>query len=303
MKKMVSLRESSSMPFEYKWQPFLNEQMPRDLLAVTVVSEMIKFLNKQVFRVGLKTSIERGDRGKFCYGPTTIYFAAANLNKLGLKVVHVTLSGLKEYHWSPKDAKIIDAQLIQDMELLETNQQNTAVQVFSLEIKDYVSIYENGVTFHIYLTGCLPEYRYQLRDSLLRENLWSAAQNQNMTDVMFLVNGVDKFYAHKMILAARSPVFASQFERRPIFPTELEIIALDNVDPSDLEQFLRFVYTGEFTSTVNAKLLQLFASYRIESAVKMQDYINQHISAEHLVKIAVLANPASRQVFQETLTV
>ena len=189
------------------------------------------------------------------------------------------------------------------MELLETNQQNTAVQVFSLESKDYVSIYENGVSFHIYLTGCLPEYRYQLRDSLLRENLWSAAQNQNMTDVMFLVNGVDKFYAHKMILVARSPVFASQFERRPIFPTELEIIALDNVDPSDLEQFLRFVYTGEFTATVNAKLLQLFASYRIESAVKMQDYINQHISAEHLVKIAVLANPASRQVFQETLTV
>jgi hypothetical protein len=66
--------------------------------------------------------------------------------------------------------------------------------------------------FRICIEGSVPGYSYQLSDRLAKDQLWAAAavKSQNSVDVEFLVKKT-KLFAHKAILAARSPVFATEF--------------------------------------------------------------------------------------------
>lgn len=64
------------------------------------------------------------------------------------------------------------------------------------------------------------------------------------TDINFEV-GDEIFEAHKLILAARSPVFKAQFFG-PIGDRNVEKIVVEDVDPSIFKAMLDFIYTDEF---------------------------------------------------------
>jgi speckle-type POZ protein len=147
----------------------------------------------------------------------------------------------------------------------------------------------------------VPGYSYQLSDRLVKDQLWAAAnvKSQNSVDVEFLLNK-KKLFAHKAILAARSPVFAAEFAGEPQnqlvplqnsklaemvpLPSSQQLISnnipvkdagphqirMDGVNPSTMEQFLHFIYTGEFTSTLdNEELLKLAEYYQLTTLIRL----------------------------------
>jgi hypothetical protein len=94
---------------------------------------------------------------------------------------------------------------------------------------------------------------------LIKDQLWATLKNQlNLADVEFVVKN-KSFPAHKSILAARSQVFADEFEKKQPGRKGLQQIWIDDVEPSTVEHFLHFVYTGEPIGTLADEDLQELA--------------------------------------------
>ncbi len=107
--------------------------------------------------------------------------------------------------------------------------------------------------FRICIEGNVPGYSYRLSDRLAKDQLWAALKSQqNLADVELIVK--DKtFFVHKAILAARSYLFADEFEKKQPGRNGLQQIRIDGVEPSTVENFLHFIYTGETMGTLADK--------------------------------------------------
>ncbi|XP_065203944.1 speckle-type POZ protein B-like [Planococcus citri] len=77
----------------------------------------------------------------------------------------------------------------------------------------------------------------------LSENLASLFENQEFTDVVLSVNGKD-FPAHKLVLAARSPVFRAMFKHDTI-ENELNRVDIEDIDEQVAGEMLKYIYTGK----------------------------------------------------------
>ena len=127
-------------------------------------------------------------------------------------------------------------------------------------------------TFRIYVKGNLSDFSYQLSDQLVKNQLWDVRETrQHWVDVECVVK-YKKFGVHKAILAARSRVFAAELMKGRPERDGLLKIQIDGVDPSSIEQFLYFVYTGEVMNTltlVNEKLLKLADRFKVTTLASM----------------------------------
>jgi len=105
-------------------------------------------------------------------------------------------------------------------------------------------------------------------DSTFGEQLWAAAVNKKMTDVEFLV-GVEAFGAHRSLLSARSPVFASMFASG-MKETKTGKVCIEDVDPTTFQQFLKFLYTGTFEpSSMDQDLFEVADKYQVETLMEL----------------------------------
>jgi hypothetical protein len=278
--------------------------------------------------VGLKNHVES----------PILFFMAVNLSQIGMKVESVTY-GIEESDNSPATLR----------EMKNENIGNEgSLQLFTIKLDDKIT---GDVTFvfRICVEGSVPGYSYQLSDRHVKDQLWAAAavKSQISVDVEFLVKKT-KLFAHKAILAARSPVFATEFAEgkpkeeeeeepkmkrikrkaieepldqlvlfRPI-PEEvsnaimapgkvagLYRIRMEDVNPSTVEQFLHFIYTGELTSTLaNEELLKLAEYYQLttlislcKTALKKSDDALQMVSIVKSLHIkSDDATPSSTQI-------
>jgi hypothetical protein len=126
------------------------------------------------------------------------------------------------------------------------------------------------IVFRICIEGTDPGYSYQLSDRLAKDQLWAALKNQqNLADVELIVK--DKsFPAHKAILAARSPVFADEFEKKQPGRNGPHQIQIDGVEPSTCVNFLHFIYTGEPKGTLaDEDLLKLADRYGLTTLTRL----------------------------------
>uniref|UniRef100_A0A0A9YUL4 TD and POZ domain-containing protein 4 n=1 Tax=Lygus hesperus TaxID=30085 RepID=A0A0A9YUL4_LYGHE len=86
-----------------------------------------------------------------------------------------------------------------------------------------------------------PDFSFDhIKSSCLKLEL--LRQGQKLSDVDFLVDG-KRFEAHKIVLAAVSPVFLAMFESGMKECISNEIVLTDT-DPEGFENFLKFVYSG-----------------------------------------------------------
>lgn len=104
------------------------------------------------------------------------------------------------------------------------------------------------LSFRLFLGGNAELLVYQAGDVLLKDQLWTAAQQKVGTDMEFVVGRERErraFAAHRCVAAARSPVLAAFLLRSP-----QRAVEIDDVDPAIFHQFLYFLYTGQLLATV-----------------------------------------------------
>jgi hypothetical protein len=204
---------------------------------MTIASKMISFRGEKVFRVGLKNHALK----------PVLFLVVIDLHKIGMMVLDVTYEIQGNCTGPTKMKKMMNEKISDDdvyLDLFKT-------------ILDKKIVGNCTFAFRIAITGTSEFYSYQLSDRLDKYQLWAALQNQqNLADVELVVK--DKtFRAHKAILAARSPVYADEFEKKqPTGRNGLHQIRIDGVEPSSVEKFLHFIYTGEPIGTLADEELQ-----------------------------------------------
>ena len=231
----------AQMILQYEWIIEDVEEEPK-----TIASKMILFRGERIFRVGLKNNVEN----------PALFFTAIDLNKMGMKV--------KEVMWGQiRDGGISPAEIWQ-MREQEIGGEGS-LQLFK-SVLDKQVIGNRTFLFRIQMEGNIPSYSYQLSDRLAKNQLWdSATVNGQRSAVDVELNVRDRtFSAHKAILAARSPVFANEFVKPQPLTNGPQKIRIDGVEPSTVEQFLYFIYTGESVSSLaNEELLKLAVKYQL----------------------------------------
>ena len=162
------------------------------------------------------------------------------------------------------------------------------LQIFVKSVKILQHKVQHTYNFSIRATSCVANYRIRLIDSLLKEEM-RLSRHQRQSDFVLLVNK-NSFPCHKAILAARSSVFLNKFIADPNL-SQAEII-----DPlattNDVDQFLEFLYTGQFKKPLISKQLFLLAkSFEVRTLVDLCEYAQREITLVHLMNFAIQEEP------------
>jgi speckle-type POZ protein len=99
----------------------------------------------------------------------------------------------------------------------------------------------------------------------MHQHFGEPLQSQTGADVTFMVSG-ESFAAHKLVLAARSPVFLAEFFG-PMNESSSNRVRINDVDSSAFEAMLRFIYTDtvpEMAATLAQHLLAFADRYGLD---------------------------------------
>ena len=247
------------MMVPYEW---ILEDVSEDPMIIS--SQMILFREQQVFRVGLKNQIAAAERNP------SLFLVAINLNKIGIRVRNVA--------YSTRGSDVFQVMVPQD------GNNDGTLQLFSINLTERV-VGNCTFLFRIHIEGTVTEFAYHLADRLMKETLWaSVIENRHWADIEVFVKD-RRFTAHKAILAARSPVFASAFVRNEPGITCSHVVRCDDVEPSSMEQFLHFLYTGEPVSSIldNEDLLKLANRYQIATLTNLCNGAQMQMDAHQML--------------------
>ncbi len=221
-----------------------------------------------MFRVGLKN-----------HAPNPVLFLVAiNLSQIGMKVKDVKY-GIQGSGLGPatmkemtKEDTGVEGSLHLFKTLLDRKVVGHCTFVFRICIEGTVSGYSG--------------YSYQLSDRLAKDQLWAALKNpQCLPDVEFIVKD-QRISAHGAILVARSQVFAAELKKKQPVKDVPHQIRIDGVEPSTLEKFLYFVYTGEPMGTLaDEKLLKLAEHYQLSTLSGLCRVALKKIEATQMAKV------------------
>ncbi len=267
---------SAQMIVPYQWILNIVEEEPK-----TISSKMIIFRGERVFRVGLKN---------FAQSPMLL-FLAADLNRIGMRVEDVM--------YGVEDANTCPAKM-EEMKREDKIGIDGSLQLFTINLDKMVTGQRTFV-FRICIKGNVPEYSYRLSDRLGKDQLWAAKENPNLADVEFIVKG-KTLLANKFILAARSPVFAGEFSKEQPVREGRHQIRIDGVEPSIVENFLHFIYTGEPIGTLaDEQLLKLADHYQLPTLTSLCQVALKEIATRQMVDFMSCLNtkaeiPPSSQI-------
>lgn len=110
-------------------------------------------------------------------------------------------------------------------------------------------------------------------------------------DVSFIIDD-QEFKAHKLILSARSPVFADMFRSEKMETSTNHIRILD-VTPADFYQLLRFIYTNKVQVTdENCRSLLIAANKYLIPSLKSicEEFIIKTLTPGNCVEMLTLAD-------------
>lgn len=179
----------------------------------------------KAIRISLKRSSKGGRIVASCF--------VDNLEQIGLTVKAVMFSYTRLYQGQ---------NIVEVKRAGQGNRKSLFCTAFEVSWADRVVQF--SCIFRIYVTGSVEQYNHLRFDRLFGDQMWKAAVEQKMTDVDFVVRD-RKFFAHKFILAARSPVFQSMFKGG-----YNEHVQISYVHPRVFQQFLQFLYTGQLSGPI-----------------------------------------------------
>jgi speckle-type POZ protein len=252
------MANSAQMIVPYRWIMNIVEEEPK-----TIASKMILFQGERVFRVGMK---------RYADSPMLL-FLVADLSRLGMRVADVTY-GIEDADTSPATM----TKMKREDEI--GNDEN--LQLFEINL-DKMATGQRTFVFRICIGGSVSGYSYRLSDRLGKDQIWAAKDNPNFADVEFIVKG-KKLLANKAILAARSPVFAAEFTKEQPVREGRHQIRIVGVEPSTVENFLHFIYTGEpMSSLADQQLLMLAEKYRLTTLTSLCQVALEKIETKRMV--------------------
>jgi speckle-type POZ protein len=254
-----------NMILPYEWILENIEEEP-----MTIASNMILFRGEKVFRVGLKNHEMN----------PVLFFMSIDLGKIGMKVEDVMYGKPGIGNGVAKMAKLKNQDIGDEGSL----------QLFTIKFPKKKFVGKFKIMFRICIVGADPGYSYQLCDRLAKDQLWAALKNQsNLADVELIVK--DKsFPVHKAILAARSPVFAAEFEKIQLdVPQQIRIET--GAEPSTVLNFLHFIYTGEPIGTfADEELLKLADHYQLKILSSLCQHALKKTGAMQMAKVIKYLN-------------
>jgi speckle-type POZ protein len=146
-------------------------------------------------------------------------------------------------------------------------------------------------------THHLPIVAINCSDGLITQ-LQGLFEGMPLSDVKFIIQGRE-FPAHRIILAARSEVFAAMFQHQ----TKENLtnrISIEDIEPEVFHELLRFIYTGRLDSTtmetMAAKLLIVAEKYVFKELMdECENYLVLQMSPVNCAELILhddLLNPA-----------
>ena len=117
------------------------------------------------------------------------------------------------------------------------------------------------------------------------------SRRQNLANIKLDVNN-QVYYGHKLILAARSPVFAAMFKEKTLNGA-VDCVVIDNIDNEIFDEMFRYIYTGNiphFRKTVFS-LLPAASKYKVTRLKTMCEiYLYNNLTIENVTNVLILAD-------------
>ena len=136
--------------------------------------------------------------------------------------------------------------------------------------------------------------QFRMPDCSLSDDLERLLDDQTeLGDVILVAAGGEKIYAHKVILVARSPVFAAMFEHE-MTESKFNRVNITDVEPAVLRGMLRYIYTGRKPQKLEQMAKGLLAAadkYDLERLKMMcEEVLAEKISTNGVADLLFLAD-------------
>jgi len=262
------LKNFPCLVLRYDWNLIVEDRK-----APFVLSKKVIYKTNYILRVGLKMPYAGNSHR------ATLFLMTTNLSKMGLKIkmVSFTLS-------DDKEPGLMDLKTIDDMNIEQKN--NETNQLFAVPFLGKMQPTNTIITFTFYFIGITENYRINRIDGLLNRQLWSTFTNQDGTNFKLIAaNSGKKCNVHKYILATRSPVFAALFSNEESKLKNQHAVL--NCNEDEMNQFIKFLYTGELEGPVSHGLMQLAVKYQIKTLEKIYQIASQDVSMDQMSMIAL----------------
>lgn len=215
-----------------------------------------KFMHKEteLFRARMKMmsagaggTLSENHSSKLLQNPAVkLSFLNINLSKMGLKVSSVT--SLRHLF----DSYRYEVEMEED----------PGTQLFNI-FETHNKSPDFTLKFTIHLTGSVNKFCLYQIDQLLSKQLWPSIINEETADFKLLASDGNGLPVHKWILAARSPVFAELLRRGEEDFKSIHLAIDCTLD--EMNQFVKFIVTGELEGLLTEKLKQLAVKYQIKT--------------------------------------
>ena len=126
----------------------------------------------------------------------------------------------------------------------------------------------------------------------LNSNLAQLWTSMHFWDVTFVIAGSKEYHAHKAILVARSPVFASMFQH-DMKEAALNRVDIVDIEPDIFQAVLRFIYTDQVDLTVdNCKNLLAASNHYFLDLLKWkcETFMAADLAIENCTETLLLAD-------------
>lgn len=130
-----------------------------------------------------------------------------------------------------------------------------------------------------------------------RSNVESGGNSSDVESDDNSSDGQLDFYAHKAVLAARSPVFAAMFSHQ-MKETVTATITLTDIEPDELQQLLLYIYTGSCPNIKSyaESLLHQAEKYRLTHLKALcERHLSYNLQISNAAKILILADMHSAE--------
>ena len=138
----------------------------------------------------------------------------------------------------------------------------------------------------------------------LKDDFSSLLQDEQFCDVT-LVAGKKRIRVHKLILSARSPVFASMFQHE-MMETTTNVVTIADIRPEILEAMLKFIYTDDCTvliisSEIARELFSAADKYQLEQLKTLcENELSKTLSIATVAETLVYADMHNAQHLKQS---